>query len=59
MDRRSFLAMAGGAGAAALSGAGFLRWQEITPTLHYPGRDEGHFLRDRRKLPEQNPQKIR
>ncbi|MES2902315.1 MAG: NAD(P)-binding protein [Pseudomonadota bacterium] len=51
MDRRSFLSMAGGAGAAALSGAGFYKWQEITPTLHYPGRSEGHFLRDRRKLP--------
>ncbi len=51
MDRRSFLAMAGGAGAAALSGAGFLQWQEITPNVHYPGRDEGHFLRDRKALP--------
>lgn len=51
MDRRSFLAMAGGVGAAALTGAGFQRWQEITPTLHYPGRDEGHFLRERRALP--------
>lgn len=51
MDRRAFLAMAGGVGAAALTGAGFQRWQEITPTLHYPGRDEGHFLRDRRALP--------
>lgn len=51
MDRRSFLSMAGGAGAAALSGVAFQRWQEITPTLHYPGRDEGHFLRDRRALP--------
>jgi len=51
MERRSFLAMAGGAGAAAVTGAGFLRWQEITPTVHYPGRDEGHYLRDRRALP--------
>jgi phytoene dehydrogenase-like protein len=51
MDRRSFLAVAGAAGASALTGAGFLRWQEITPTVHYPGRAEGHFLRDRRKLP--------
>jgi len=51
MDRRSFLAMAGGVGAAALTGAGFQRWQEITPTLHYPGRNEGHFLRERRALP--------
>ena len=51
MDRRSFIAMAGGLGAAALTGAGFYRWQEITPMVHYPGRDEGHFLRDRRRLP--------
>lgn len=51
IDRRSFLAMAGGASAAALTGAGFYRWQEVTPTLHYPGREEGHFLRDRRPLP--------
>jgi hypothetical protein len=51
MDRRSFLSMAGGVGAAAVTGAGFYRWQEITPTLHYPGRDEGHFLRERRPLP--------
>ncbi|MFL6657499.1 MAG: NAD(P)-binding protein [Massilia sp.] len=51
MDRRSFLAVAGGVGAAALSGVGFLRWQEIAPTLHYPGRDEGHYLRDHHALP--------
>ncbi|QYF94147.1 NAD(P)-binding protein [Massilia sp. PAMC28688] len=51
MDRRSFLSLAGAAGTAALSGAGLHRWQEITPTLHYPGRDEGHYLRDRRPLP--------
>ncbi|HEX9174121.1 MAG TPA: NAD(P)-binding protein [Telluria sp.] len=51
MDRRTFISM-GGAGLAALgSGAGFARWQEITPTVHYPGRAEGHFLRDRRRLP--------
>jgi glycine/D-amino acid oxidase-like deaminating enzyme len=51
MDRRSFIAMAGGVGAAAVTGAGFYRWQEITPTLHYPGRAEGHFLRERKALP--------
>lgn len=51
MDRRSFLSVAGGVGAAAVTGAGFYQWQEITPTLHYPGRDEGHFLRDRKLLP--------
>lgn len=56
MQRRSFL-LASGAGVAAALGtaAGFWRWQEITPTVHYPGRAEGHFLRDlqteRRALP--------
>ncbi|RJG09529.1 NAD(P)/FAD-dependent oxidoreductase [Massilia cavernae] len=51
MDRRSFLGAAA-AGATALgSGAAFMRWQEIAPTLHYPGMAEGHFLRDRRSLP--------
>lgn len=51
MDRRSFLSLAGAAGVTALSGAGLYRWQEIDPALRYPGRDEGHFLRDRRALP--------
>ena len=51
MDRRSFIGVAGGLGAAALTGAGFFRWQEITPTVHYPGRAEGHFLREGGKLP--------
>ena len=51
MDRRSFIAAAGGLGAAALTGACCVRGQEITPTVHYPGRDEGHFLREGRKLP--------
>lgn len=51
MDRRSFLSLAGAAGTAVLSGAALYRWQEIRPTLHYPGRDEGHFLRDRKPLP--------
>ena len=51
MDRRSFIAMASGVEAAALTGAGFYRWQEITPTVRYPGREEGHFLRERRPLP--------
>jgi hypothetical protein len=52
MLRRSFLVWAGAGGlAAAGSVAGFQRWQEVTPTVHYPGRDEGHFLRDRKALP--------
>ncbi|MDB5920435.1 MAG: amine oxidase [Massilia sp.] len=52
MERRSFLAAAGGTALSALAGAGgFQRWQEITPTVNYPGRAEGHYLRDRSKLP--------
>jgi phytoene dehydrogenase-like protein len=52
MDRRSFLALAGATGAAAIGGAGaFGYWQEITPRVHYPGRAEGHYLRERRALP--------
>ncbi|MGZ8319957.1 MAG: NAD(P)-binding protein [Telluria sp.] len=51
MDRRSFLGWAGAGAAAIGSGAGFMRWQEISPTLHYPGMAEGHYLRDRRSLP--------
>ncbi|SHH17878.1 NAD(P)-binding protein [Massilia sp. CF038] len=51
MDRRSFLSVAGAAGAAALSGLAFHQWQEITPRVHYPGRAEGHFLRDLRGKP--------
>ena len=52
MDRRSFIVSAGGAGLAGLaSAAGFLRWQEIAPAVRYPGRVEGHLLRDRAQLP--------
>ena len=52
MERRSFIAAAGGAALAAVAGAaGFQRWQEIDATVHYPGRAEGHYLRDHGKLP--------
>ena len=51
-DRRSFLLWSAATAAAGLgSAAGFLRWQEIDTTLHYPGRTEGHFLRDHHALP--------
>jgi phytoene dehydrogenase-like protein len=53
MDRRSFIRTAGAAGlAAAGSAAGFARWQEMPSTVLYPGRAEGHYLRDRRALPK-------
>lgn len=55
MRRRAFVLAAG---AAALAGAGlplYRRWQEVAPTLVYPGREEGQFLRDlaqqKRSLP--------
>lgn len=52
MKRRSFLLGAGAGTAVALgSVAGYWRWQEITPTIHAPGKREGHFLRDRQALP--------
>ncbi|MCC2971886.1 FAD/NAD(P)-binding protein [Massilia sp. IC2-476] len=52
MDRRSFLMTAAGAGAAGLAtAAGFYRWQEVAPSVHHPGRAEGHYLRDRGQLP--------
>jgi len=52
MQRRSFVLTAlGAAGAALAGGAGFARWQEIAPSVHAPGRDEGHYLRDRGRLP--------
>ena len=52
MQRRSFLQLAAGGTAAALGmGAGWQRWQEITPSVQYPGRAEGHYLRDRSRLP--------
>jgi hypothetical protein len=52
MDRRSFLLWAASGGAAALgTAAGFWRWQEIASTVHYPGRAEGHYLRDHKALP--------
>jgi hypothetical protein len=56
MERRSFLrwtAALGAGGAAAAAGiSAYGRWREIRPVLHHPGRDEGHYLRDRQALPE-------
>ncbi|MES2049489.1 MAG: NAD(P)-binding protein [Pseudomonadota bacterium] len=52
MKRRSFLVWSAATGAAALgSYAGFNRWQEIDTAVNYPGRAEGHFLRDHKSLP--------
>ncbi|GGY26335.1 FAD-dependent oxidoreductase [Pseudoduganella albidiflava] len=55
MERRSFLrwtAALGAGGAAAAAGiAAYGRWREIKPALHYPGRAEGHLVRDRQALP--------
>jgi hypothetical protein len=35
-----------GSGAGSGSIAAYLRWQEITPRVLYPGRTEGHYLRE-------------
>jgi len=52
MQRRSFLLWGG---ASALIGGGsiaaYRHWHEIQPTVHTPGRREGHFLRDGKALP--------
>lgn len=51
MERRSFL-FATAAGAAAIAaGVGYQRWREIDPVVHAPGRELGHYLRDRRSVP--------
>ena len=46
MKRRSLILGAGVAGAAAATGVGFWRWQEIPSRVDYPGRAIGHRLRD-------------
>jgi hypothetical protein len=46
MKRRSFILASGTAGAAAATGVGFWRWQEIPSRVFYPGRAIGHRLRD-------------
>ncbi|CAN5254351.1 NAD(P)/FAD-dependent oxidoreductase [soil metagenome] len=56
MDRRTFLLWSAAGGATALGTAdGYWRFQEIKSKVNYPGRAEGHFLRDvsrgRRSLP--------
>ena len=52
MQRRAFLLGSGATAASLIGGAaGWWRWQEIPVTANYPGRREGHFLRDRRPLP--------
>lgn len=52
MDRRSFLVTAAiGAASGVAGGALFLRGQEIPASAFYPGRTEGHWLRDAGALP--------
>lgn len=50
MRRRSFLLAGAGVAVGAASIWGYRQWQEIAPDVHYPGRAEGHFLRDLRSL---------
>lgn len=51
MDRRSFLLAAAAGTTVAATGAGYWRWQALTPQIDYAGRQVGHFLRDRHALP--------
>lgn len=52
MDRRSFIVGGAGLALGGLGGAAaFARWQEVAPNVRYPGREEGHYLRDRKALP--------
>lgn len=49
MNRRSFLVTAGAIGLG--TAAGFWRWQEMRASVDYPGRIEGHYLRNHHSLP--------
>ncbi len=51
MDRRSFLIWSGATAALGSAGAGLWRWQEPSTHIQYPGREVGHYLRDRRAIP--------
>lgn len=51
MERRSFLFAAAAGSAALASAALYRRWHEIAPTVHAPGRELGHYLRDRASVP--------
>ena len=52
LSRRSFLLWAGATGAGiAATTAGIWRWQEMAASVAYPGRAEGHYLRDHHALP--------
>ena len=56
MDRRAFMAGASAVAAGAVAGAGagatFWREQRMHATVNYAGRDQGHWLRDHRDLPQ-------
>jgi hypothetical protein len=52
IDRRSFLLWAASAAGVAGGAATFWRWQDITASVDYSGRAEGHYLRDHHSLPE-------
>jgi hypothetical protein len=51
MQRRSFIFAAAAGAAAVTAGVGYRRWQEIAPVVHAPGRELGHYLRDRGSVP--------
>ncbi len=54
-SRRSFLLWAGATG-LSVGSAAYWRWHELNTGVTYPGRTEGHFLRDHQPLPA--PSKI-
>ncbi|HVK55384.1 MAG TPA: NAD(P)-binding protein, partial [Burkholderiales bacterium] len=49
MNRRRFLLYS--AASSALASCSKLNWLETTPTVAYPGMQEGHVLRDKKSLP--------
>ena len=52
MDRRSFLVTAAvGAASGIAGGAFYWQGQGISASAFYPGRTEGHWLRDGQALP--------
>lgn len=51
MQRRTFLFGAAAGTVAAASVAGWRHLHEVTPAIHAPGRELGHYLRDRSLVP--------
>ncbi|MGA2548541.1 MAG: NAD(P)-binding protein [Burkholderiaceae bacterium] len=52
MERRHFLLASGAIAAAGAVGAAFWQWERVPASVRYPGRLEGHWLRDTSRLPQ-------